>query len=69
MVDLFEYMMMHGLTNPKFFTLVVVCVLVVVGVVLLLFVFFFILFVCKCVLPPGDNPFAVNKYIRYTMHM
>jgi hypothetical protein len=21
------------------------------------------LFVCKCVLPPGDNPIAVNKYI------
>jgi hypothetical protein len=20
------------------------------------------LFVCKCVLPPGDNPIAVNKY-------
>ena len=20
-------------------------------------------FVCKCVLPPGDNPIAVNKYI------
>jgi hypothetical protein len=22
-----------------------------------------VLFVCKCVLPPGDNPIAVNKYI------
>jgi hypothetical protein len=21
--------------------------------------------VCKCVLPPGDNPIAVNKYIIY----
>jgi hypothetical protein len=21
--------------------------------------------VCKCVLPPGDNPIAVNKYITY----
>ena len=20
---------------------------------------------CKCVLPPGDNPIAVNKYIKY----
>jgi hypothetical protein len=29
----------------------------------LLFVLFYILFVCKCVLPPGDNPSAVNKYI------
>jgi len=26
-------------------------------------VLFYILFVCKCVLPPGDNPIAVNKYI------
>jgi len=28
----------------------------------LLFVLY-VLFVCKCVLPPGDNPIAVNKYI------
>jgi hypothetical protein len=41
----------HG---PHSSTLVVVCV------VLLLFVFY-VLFVCKCVLPPGDNPIAVNK--------
>ena len=27
------------------------------------FVSFYVLFVCKCVLPPGDNPTAVNKYI------
>jgi hypothetical protein len=32
------------------FTLVVTCV-------------FYVLFVCKCVLPQGDNPIAVNKYI------
>ena len=32
-------------------------------VVRLLFVLFYVLFVCKCVLPPGDNPIAVNKYI------
>jgi len=31
----------------------------------LLFVLFYVLFVCKCVLPPGDNPTAVNKYIKY----
>jgi hypothetical protein len=31
----------------------------------LLFVLFCVLFVCKCVLPPGDNPTAVNKYIKY----
>jgi hypothetical protein len=30
------------------------------------FVSFYVLFVCKCVLlPPGDNPIAVNKYISY----
>jgi hypothetical protein len=26
-------------------------------------VLFYVLFVCKCVLPPGDNPIAVNNYI------
>jgi hypothetical protein len=25
---------------------------------------FYVLFVCKCVLPPGDNPIAVNKCIN-----
>jgi len=44
----------HG---PHFSTLVVICV------VRLLFMLFYVLFVCKCVLPPGDNPIAVNKYI------
>jgi hypothetical protein len=34
-------------------------------VVRLLFVLFCVLFVCKCVLPPGDNPVAVNKYIKF----
>ena len=43
----------HG---PHSSTIVVICV------VRLLFVLC-ILFVCKCVLPPGDNPTAVNKYI------
>ena len=28
---------------------------------------FYVLFVCKCVLPPGDNPIAVNKYINISM--
>ena len=46
----------HG---PHSSTLVVICV------VRLLFVLFYVLFVCKCVLPPGDNPTAVNKYISY----
>jgi hypothetical protein len=44
----------HG---PHSSTLFVICV------VRLIFVLFYILFVCKCVLPPGDNPIAVNKYI------
>jgi hypothetical protein len=39
------------------FTLVVICV------VRLLFVLFCVLFVCKYLLPPGDNPTSVNKYI------
>jgi hypothetical protein len=30
----------------------------------LLFVLFYVLFVCKCVPPPGDNPIAVSKYIK-----
>jgi hypothetical protein len=42
----------HG---PHSITLVCICV------VRLLFVLFYVLFVCKCVLPPGDNPIAVNK--------
>ena len=41
----------HG---PHSSTLVCICV------VRLLFVLFYVLFVCKCVLPPGDNPIAVN---------
>jgi hypothetical protein len=44
----------HGLLSS---TLVCICV------VRLLFVLFYVLFVCKCVLPPGDNPISVNKYI------
>ena len=45
----------HGLHSA---TLVCICVL------LLLLVLFYVLFVCKCVLPPGDNPTAANnKYI------
>jgi hypothetical protein len=31
----------------------------------LLFVLFYVLFVCKCVLPPGDNPTAVKYIISY----
>jgi hypothetical protein len=41
--------------GPHSSTLVVICV------VRLLFVLFYELFVCKCVLPPGDKRIAVNK--------
>ena len=44
----------HG---PHSSTLICTCV------VRLLFVLFYVLFVCKCVLPSGDNPIAVNKCI------
>jgi hypothetical protein len=44
----------HG---PHSSTVVVICV------VRLLLVLFYVLFVCKCVLPPGENPIAVNKCI------
>jgi hypothetical protein len=43
----------HG---PHSTTLICICV---VG---LLFLLFYVVFVCKCVLPPCDNPIAVNKY-------
>jgi len=46
--------------SPHSSTLIVICV------VRLLFVLFYALFVCKCVLPPGDDPIAVNKYIIST---
>ena len=45
----------HG---PHSSTLVCICV------VRLLFVLFYVLFVSTCVLPPGDNTTAVNKYIN-----
>ena len=48
----------HGPHSP---TLAFICV------VRLLFVLFYVLFVCKCVLPPGDNLIAVNKYIISTI--
>jgi hypothetical protein len=48
--------------SPHSSTLVCICV------VRLLFVLFFVLFVCKCLLPPGDNPTAVNKYKFISYH-
>jgi hypothetical protein len=50
----------HG---PQSSTLVCICV------VRLLFVLFCVLFVCKCVLPPSDNPTAVNKCISYIKYV
>jgi hypothetical protein len=41
------------------------CSDVIICVVWLLFVLFYIVFLCKSLLPPGDNPIAVNKYILY----
>jgi len=43
--------------GPHSSTLFLVCI------VQLLYVLFCVLFVCKCLLPPGCNPIAVNKYI------
>jgi hypothetical protein len=41
------------------------CSDVIICIVRLLFVLFCVVFVCKCVLPPGDNSIVVNKYIIY----
>jgi hypothetical protein len=30
-------------------------------------VMFYVLFMCKCVLPPGVNPIAVDKYINISI--
>ena len=51
----------HG---PHSSTLVVICVVRLLFVLFVCHLLFYILFVCKCVLPPGDNPIAVNKYIK-----
>jgi hypothetical protein len=51
----------HG---PHSSTLVVICV------VLLLFVLFYVLFVCKCVLPPGDKEFQlINISYHLSYHI
>jgi len=41
------------------------CSDVIFCVVHWLIVLFYVVVVCKCVLPPGDNPIAVNKYYYY----
>ena len=40
-----------------------ICVVLCFVMLFYFVVLFYVLFVCKCVLPPGDNPIAVNKYI------
>jgi hypothetical protein len=55
----------HGQDSSKF---VVCVVLFVILIVLLLIVMFYVLFMCKCVLPPGVNPIAVDKYININIH-
>jgi len=32
-------------------------------------VYYNVLFACKCVVPPGDNPIAVNKYINININI
>jgi len=49
----------HG---PHSSTLVVICV------VRLLFVLFYVWFVCTVLLPTGDNPTAVNKYVNINVN-
>jgi hypothetical protein len=51
----------HGQRSSKF---VICVVLFVIRVVLLLIVMFYVVFMCKCVLPPGVNQIAVDKYIN-----
>jgi hypothetical protein len=48
------------------FCLFICVVLFVIRVVLLLIVMFYVLFMWKCVQPPGVNPIAVDKYINIT---
>jgi hypothetical protein len=57
------FICMDGQYSSKF----VICVvfLFVIRVVLLLIVMFCVLFMCNCVLPPGVNPTAVDKYINF----
>jgi hypothetical protein len=37
---------------------------IIICVVRLSFVLFYVVFVCKCILTPGDNPIAVSKHIN-----
>jgi hypothetical protein len=51
----------HGQHSSKF---VICVVLFVIRVVLLSIVMFYVFVMCKCVLPPGVNPIAVDKCIN-----
>jgi hypothetical protein len=55
----------HGQHSSRFLICVV---LFVILVVLLLIVMFYVLFMCKCVVPPGVNPIAVDKYININIY-
>jgi hypothetical protein len=57
------YQMFKDDRNSYINSLYLCCSNVIICVVWLLFVLFYVVFVCKCVLPLGDNPTAVNKYI------
>jgi len=56
-INMYSTLQANASTNTQITTstLVVICVLVVICAVLCI--------VCKCVLPPGDNPIAVKKCI------
>jgi hypothetical protein len=56
-----------GTANTSKFVICVV--LFVILDVLLLIVIFYVLFMCKCVLTPGVNPIAVDKYIDINTFM
>jgi hypothetical protein len=58
--DLFLLLIAKTGHGPHYSTLVVICV------VRLLFVLSYVLFVCKCVLPPRDNPTAVTHTHKHT---
>jgi hypothetical protein len=55
--------------RPTLFQICYLCCFVVICVVLLLIVMFCVLFVCKCVLPPGVNPIAVDKYVNININI
>jgi hypothetical protein len=66
--DMYMKICLHLNVNLYHIILYLCCSDVIICVVRLLFVLFYVVFVCKCVLPPGDNPIAVNKYIISYRH-